>query len=57
LPVAGGANIVAATQPLAAASINDDIKMADFMVSSRLVLALPRKFSSALRSKLAACRR
>jgi hypothetical protein len=34
--VAGAANIVAAIQPPAAASIIDDIRIADFMISSGL---------------------
>ena len=36
LPVAGAANMVAVSQPPAAASISDDMKMADFMISSGL---------------------
>jgi hypothetical protein len=40
LPVAGGANIVAASQPLAVANISDDMKMADFTVSSGLFLTI-----------------
>src|ERR1700733_12970732 len=44
LPVAGGANMVAASQPLAAASISDDMKMADFTVSSgRFLWSMIRK--------------
>jgi hypothetical protein len=34
LPVAGGANMVAANQPPAAAAKRDDIQTADFMISS-----------------------
>jgi len=34
LLVAGAANIVAANQPPAAATISDDIQIADFMISS-----------------------
>jgi hypothetical protein len=34
LLVAGPANIVAANQPLAAAIVSDDTKIADFMISS-----------------------
>jgi hypothetical protein len=34
LLVAGCANIVAASQPPAAATISDDIQIADFMISS-----------------------
>src|SRR5271169_5409559 len=47
LPVAGAANIVAASQPLAAASTSDDIKMADFMNSSGRFLGLPGDANSA----------
>jgi hypothetical protein len=43
LPVAGGANIVAASQPLAAASIIDDRNRADFTVSSGLFCCLGDK--------------
>src|SRR3984885_2595464 len=44
LPVAGGANMVPAPQPLAAASISDDMKMADFTVSSgRFIASMIRK--------------
>jgi hypothetical protein len=38
LPVADGANIVAANQPPAAAATSDDIQAADFMISSRRFL-------------------
>src|SRR3979490_2101561 len=34
LPIAGGANMVAANQPPAAAGASDDIQIADFMISS-----------------------
>jgi hypothetical protein len=42
LPVAGGANTIAANQPLAAATTSEDIQSADFMISSRAFLC-PRK--------------